>query len=89
MAFEADDLFYLLPIGEQDERRHASDAVRLCELLVGVDIDFRDGRAGLCGQRLDDRFEHLARATPIGVEVREDDVVLVDDIVEMVRSVDV
>jgi hypothetical protein len=61
----------------------------LGQSLVGVDIDLGDGRIGLCGQGLDHRFEHPTGATPVGVEVRQDDIVLGEEVVEVGLTVDV
>ena len=65
------------------------NAVCAGELLVGVDVDLSDGRISLRGQAFDDGFEHLTGTTPVGVEVREDDIVLGDDIVKLGLAVDV
>ena len=59
-----------------DAGRDPLDAVLGGELLVRVDVDLCHCRSGFGGHRFDDGFEHLAGATPVCVEVDQNDVVL-------------
>jgi hypothetical protein len=83
-----DESFDRRSVDEQEQRRDAPNAVLTRKLLVRIDVDFRYSRVGLGSDRFDNRFEHLARATPVGVEVDQDDAMLVDDVTQVGRSVD-
>src|SRR6056297_2582425 len=88
LGLDAHDLLDLFTAGEEDERRDAADAVLGRERLIRVDVDLRDGRLGLGGQLLDDGGDHLAGATPVGVEVREHDALVTDESFEVALAVD-
>jgi hypothetical protein len=68
-VLHSDESFRRLAVSEQDEGRNPLDTVLCGELLISVDVDLRYGRISLGRNRFDDWFEHLARPTPIGVEV--------------------
>ncbi len=75
LAADADDSLDGLAVAEQHHRRHAPDAVLLCEPLVVVDVHLRDRRRGGPGNALDDWRQLATGRTPVGVEVRQDDAV--------------
>ena len=89
LVLNAHELFDLLAVGKEREHRDALDVELRRDVLVCVDVDLRDGRRGFRGDRLDGGFEHLARSTPVRVEVDEHDGVVPDDLVEVVVSLDV
>ena len=68
-----DEVFDLLAVNEQEQRRHALDVVVAGKHLLAIDIDREDRCGRLRCDRFDDRFEHLARATPVRVEIDQYD----------------
>jgi tritrans,polycis-undecaprenyl-diphosphate synthase [geranylgeranyl-diphosphate specific] len=77
-----------LPARVEHQGRDPPDAGLTRELLVAVDVDLRHRRRGVARDRLDGRLQHLARATPVGVEVDEDDVVVGRQFPEVRRALD-
>lgn len=86
LVLHSDESLHWLPVREENERGDPADTVLGGERLIVVDVDLRDGCIGVGRDRLDDRFEHLARAAPLGVKVDQDDVVVSDGFVQTGRS---
>jgi len=65
------------------------DAELLGDRLVLVDVEFRHRGVALGGDVLDDWLEHVARATPVRVEVDQQEVVILAELGEVVLALDV
>ena len=89
LVLNADHPVFGLAVDEQIQRGNALDLVPGGELLVGVNVHLGDGRGRRLGDRLDGRLEHLAGAAPVGVEVREHDVEVGQQLLEVVVALDV
>lgn len=66
----------LLPLLEEQKRRHGRDAVRPGRLLHVIDVDLCEGQGAgdgvLAGQGLEDGGDGLAGGAPVGEEVDGD-----------------
>jgi hypothetical protein len=72
------------PSAKTSEGRNPLDFVLARERLELIYVDFQDRSVSICGECPDRRLHHLTWPTPVGIEVDEHDVVVVDDIVELV-----
>jgi len=84
-----DKVLKLVAALEGNERGHSTDADLLGDVGLFVDVDLVELKvAVLFGELLEDGGDDLAGAAPGRPEVKDGDLVLLDDLVELVERVD-